>query len=46
MQKPYQGMKFDITIDRIEPQKLFSFRWHPAAIDPKSVFSTVRRDAA
>jgi uncharacterized protein YndB with AHSA1/START domain len=39
MQKPYEGMKFDITIDRIEPQKLFSFRWHPAAIDPKVDYS-------
>ncbi len=40
MQKPYEGMKFDITIDRIEPQKLFSFRWHPFAIDPKKDYSS------
>ena len=39
MQKPYEGMTFDITIDRIEPQKLFSFRWHPGAIDPKIDYS-------
>jgi uncharacterized protein YndB with AHSA1/START domain len=39
MQKPYAGMKFEITIDRIEPQKLFSFRWHPFAIDPKVDYS-------
>ena len=39
MQKPYEGMTFDITVDRIEPQKLFSFRWHPAAIDPKVDYS-------
>ena len=39
MQKPYTGMKFEITIDRIEPQKLFSFRWHPFAIDPKVDYS-------
>ena len=39
MQKPYEGMTFDITIDRIEPEKLFSFRWHPAAIDPKVDYS-------
>ena len=39
MQKPYEGMAFDITIDRIEPQKLFSFRWHPAAIDPTVDYS-------
>ena len=39
MQKPYEGMKFDIVIDRIEPMKLFSFRWHPFAIDPKVDYS-------
>ena len=39
MQKPYEGMTFDITIDRIEPQKLFAFRWHPFAIDPKVDYS-------
>jgi uncharacterized protein YndB with AHSA1/START domain len=33
MQEPYAGMRFDITIDRIEPEHLFSFRWHPFAID-------------
>jgi uncharacterized protein YndB with AHSA1/START domain len=39
MQKPYEGMTFDITIDRIEPERLFSFRWHPFAIDPKVDYS-------
>ena len=39
MQKPYEGMRFDITIDRIEPQKLFSFRWHPFGVDPKVDYS-------
>jgi uncharacterized protein YndB with AHSA1/START domain len=39
MQKPYEGMTFDITIERIEPEKLFSFRWHPFAIDPKIDYS-------
>jgi uncharacterized protein YndB with AHSA1/START domain len=32
-QQPYTGMPFEITIDRIEPERLFSFRWHPFAID-------------
>jgi uncharacterized protein YndB with AHSA1/START domain len=32
-------MTFDITIERIEPEKLFSFRWHPFAIDPKIDYS-------
>jgi uncharacterized protein YndB with AHSA1/START domain len=34
MQKQYEGTEFDITIDRIEPQRLFSFRWHPGAVEP------------
>ena len=33
-QEPYAGMKFDYTVDRIEPMRLFSFRWHPFAIEP------------
>jgi uncharacterized protein YndB with AHSA1/START domain len=27
MQEPHTGKAFDITVDRIEPPKLFSFRW-------------------
>jgi uncharacterized protein YndB with AHSA1/START domain len=34
LQEPHSGQKFDITIDRIEPERLFSFRWHPFAIEP------------
>jgi uncharacterized protein YndB with AHSA1/START domain len=34
MQQPYQGLAFEITIDRMEPEKLFSFRWHPFSIEP------------
>jgi uncharacterized protein YndB with AHSA1/START domain len=35
MQKPYEGMRFEIVIDRIEPKTLFSFRWHPGSADPQ-----------
>ena len=38
-QEAYAGMAFDYTIDRIEPMTLFSFRWHPFAIDPKHDYS-------
>ncbi|HXU45624.1 MAG TPA: SRPBCC family protein [Thermoanaerobaculia bacterium] len=34
LQKPYEGLPFEITIDRIEPERLFSFRWHPNAVEP------------
>jgi uncharacterized protein YndB with AHSA1/START domain len=33
-QEPYTGMPFEIAVDRIEPKRLFSFRWHPFAVDP------------
>jgi uncharacterized protein YndB with AHSA1/START domain len=39
MQKQFEGLKFEITIDRIEPKRLFSFRWHPGAVDPKVDYS-------
>jgi uncharacterized protein YndB with AHSA1/START domain len=38
-QEAYAGMEFDCTIDRIEPMTVFSFRWHPFAIDPKVDYS-------
>jgi uncharacterized protein YndB with AHSA1/START domain len=33
-QQPYEGMPFEISVDRIEPETLFAFRWHPFAIEP------------
>ena len=33
-QKPYEGISFDITIEQMEPERLFSFRWHPGAVEP------------
>jgi len=38
-QEPYRGRAFDFTIDRIEPMRLFSFRWHPFAVDPNFDYS-------
>lgn len=38
-QEPYAGKVFDFTIDRIEPMDLFSFRWHPYAIDSDTDYS-------
>ncbi len=32
-QKQYEGLPFEITIEQMEPERLFSFRWHPYAID-------------
>ena len=30
----------ELSVDRIEPERLFSFRWHPYAIDPAVDYST------
>ena len=38
-QKPYEGQLFDITVERIEPMRHFSFRWHPYAIEPGMDYS-------
>jgi uncharacterized protein YndB with AHSA1/START domain len=32
-QQPYEGLPFEISVDRIEPKKLFAFRWHPFAVE-------------
>ena len=39
LQKSYEGAKFEIVVDRIEPERLLSFRWHPFATDPKVDYS-------
>jgi uncharacterized protein YndB with AHSA1/START domain len=38
-QKKYDGTPFEITIDQMEPERLFSFRWHPGAVDPDVDYS-------
>jgi uncharacterized protein YndB with AHSA1/START domain len=32
-QKPYTGKPVELLIEQMEPEKLFSFRWHPYAVD-------------
>jgi uncharacterized protein YndB with AHSA1/START domain len=29
-----------VKIERIEPERLFSFRWHPYAVDPNTDYSS------
>ena len=38
-QKPYEGLAFEIAIEQIVPERLFSYRWHPGAADPKIDYS-------
>jgi uncharacterized protein YndB with AHSA1/START domain len=33
-QREYEGRPFDITIEAIEPETRFAFRWHPFAVEP------------
>jgi len=39
VQKAHEGVAFDITIEKIEPERLFSFRWHPGAVEPGMDYS-------
>ena len=39
LQEPVRGMAWRAQIERIEPMRLFSFRWHPYAIDPAHDYS-------
>jgi uncharacterized protein YndB with AHSA1/START domain len=34
LQAPHAGTKFEFHVERIEPMRLFSFRWHPFAVEP------------
>jgi uncharacterized protein YndB with AHSA1/START domain len=36
----YEHVVFEVTIERAEPRTLLSWRWHPAAIDPKVDYSS------
>jgi uncharacterized protein YndB with AHSA1/START domain len=39
-QKKYEGTPFEITIEQMEPERLFSFRWHPFAVERGVDYST------
>lgn len=38
-QRKFEGMKFEMIVDRVEPERLFSFRWHPFAIESDKDYS-------
>lgn len=35
----YEHIWFDVAVERVEPQALLSFRWHPFAVDPDVDYS-------
>jgi len=39
-QKQYEGKQMEITIERMEPERLISFRWHPHAVEPGVDYSS------
>jgi uncharacterized protein YndB with AHSA1/START domain len=39
-QKKFEGTPFEIQIEKIEPERLFSFRWHPFAVERGVDYST------
>jgi uncharacterized protein YndB with AHSA1/START domain len=36
----YEHLRFDAKIETMEPERLFSFRWHPYPIDPNVDYSS------
>ena len=38
-QESYKGHRFEFEVDRVEPMRLFSFRWHPFAMDSSVDYS-------
>jgi uncharacterized protein YndB with AHSA1/START domain len=35
----YEHLQWEAVVERVEPERLFSFRWHPYAVDPKMDYS-------
>jgi uncharacterized protein YndB with AHSA1/START domain len=35
----YEHLTMELVVDRIEPERLFSYRWHPYVVDPKVDYS-------
>jgi uncharacterized protein YndB with AHSA1/START domain len=36
----YEHLTLEMVIDRIEPERYFSYRWHPHAVDPSVDYSS------
>src|SRR5579872_1671076 len=36
----YEHLMMEMLVDRIEPEHLFSYRWHPYAVDPAVDYSS------
>ena len=36
----YEHLTWEATVKKMEPEKLFSFTWHPYAVDPKQDYAS------
>jgi uncharacterized protein YndB with AHSA1/START domain len=36
----FEGRRFELTVERMDPESLFSYRWHPYALDPDVDYSS------
>jgi uncharacterized protein YndB with AHSA1/START domain len=36
----YEHLKWEATVQQMEPERLFSFTWHPYAVDPNRDYSS------
>ena len=41
--KGYEHIVFDVVVERVEPEQLLSYRWHPYAVDPKIDYEKEQR---
>jgi len=39
----YEHIAFDVVIERIQPESLLSYRWHPYAVDPQVDYEKEQR---
>src|SRR6188508_2952546 len=35
----YEHLTMEVLVERMDPERLFAFRWHPAAIEPGTDYS-------
>lgn len=35
----YEHLQLEVSVQKMEPERLFSFTWHPYAVDPKKDYS-------
>jgi uncharacterized protein YndB with AHSA1/START domain len=35
----YEHLTMELSVERVEPEQYFSYRWHPYAVDPKVDYS-------